>query len=238
MPGLERLQPLEAVYGYDLNRIIDALNNQRSSSSVSLAGIFVVGFGYQSVDSSFKARCRFLVPTNVTTLSKVTVSFTLQPYHGGTQGVTSTITHSHQVAQPAGAGALLTNLGQDTTGNLVSSGASITPFSVGKEYTSGAMTSGAPTGTVTANGHSHTIATDTALTETGMAQGIHIFVDGTDRTVALGGPWGGGTALDVTALDTSTYISTTGWHEFQFSSTALGGITVQVQIQGTINPSM
>ena len=57
------------------------------------------------------------------------------------------------------------------------------------------------------------LAAPSGLYDTGMAQGVHVYVDGTDRTSALSGPWGSGSAIDVSDLDISAWITTTGWHE-------------------------
>lgn len=78
----------------------------------------------------------------------------------------------------------------------------------------------------------------TAIYEAGMAQGVHVFIDGVDRTTALGGPFGSGTALDVSLLEIGQWITSTGWHELQLSSTSIGGVTAQVQFSGLINQSL
>ena len=77
--GLERAQPFDVMYGYDYNRVVDALNNQRTAS-VGLAAVMALTSGYQAVDSTSRARFRFLVPVNLTSISKVTISFTLDRY--------------------------------------------------------------------------------------------------------------------------------------------------------------
>src|SRR2546421_7251398 len=103
--GLERAQPFDVMYGYDYNRVVDALNNQRTAS-VGLAAVMALTSGYQAVDSTSRARFRFLVPVNLTSISKVTISFTLQPFHGvNVTTTTGATTHSHALASPTGAGA-------------------------------------------------------------------------------------------------------------------------------------
>lgn len=52
--------------------------------------------------------------------------------------------------------------------------------------------------------------------------------DGVDRTTALSGPWGSGSSIDVSDLDISAYITSTGWHEVALTSTTLGVIIAQV----------
>jgi len=76
--------------------------------------------------------------------------------------------------------------------------------------------------------HTHSLNPPSGLYDTGMAQGVHVYIDGTDRTTALGGPWGSGSSIDVSELDISAYITATGWHEFALTSTTLGVIVAQV----------
>jgi hypothetical protein len=76
--------------------------------------------------------------------------------------------------------------------------------------------------------HTHSLNAPSGLYDTGCAQGVHVFIDGTDRTTALGGPWGVGSTLDISDLDISAWITATGWHEVAISSTGLGVIVAQV----------
>lgn len=68
----------------------------------------------------------------------------------------------------------------------------------------------------------------TAIYESGMAQGCHVFIDGVDQTTALGGPFGAGSASDFGPLDVTPFITNTGWHEINISSTTIGGVTVTI----------
>lgn len=254
-PYLERLLPYDLVYGYQYNRIVDALTNNRTINSVAMLDAYDVCFGYQPVDATFKARCRFHVHTNIDTIIQVALHFTLQPFHVGNQTTSQTTTAaantsggtSHSHVLEAGIGTVAANAGFDVSGNFITA---TTPegVSVGIEYIGGLTTSGQPPGPHSLGAHTHTIPSltvnsanlnpPTAIYEAGMAQGVHVFIDGTDRTVALGGPWGVGVALDVTDLNLLPYITSTGWHEIQLSSTNIGGITTQVQFSGLLNGSI
>ena len=65
--------------------------------------------------------------------------------------------------------------------------------------------------------------------------GITLAIDGTDRTVALGGPWGSG---NITGIDATSFITTTGWHNLTFQSTAGTSITIHFQLQSLFNDSL
>jgi hypothetical protein len=113
-----------------------------------------------------------------------------------------------------------------------------TPNSTG----SGTSANGGATTPTSSNESTHThvipslsLNAPSAIYEAGMAQGVHVFVDNgsglVDQTTPLAGPWGAGVALDVSNLDITSYITTSGWKEIQLSSTAIGGITAQVIFQ-------
>ena len=91
-------------------------------------------------------------------------------------------------------------------------------------------------------GHTHTVPASAlsipdSLYEIGMAQATHIFIDGVDRTVALGGPWGAGSAIDIPDLDITQWLQAVGWHEIQFSSSTLGSIIPQLLVFATLGAS-
>jgi len=269
-PYLERLLPYDLVYGYQYNRIVDALTNNRQLNSVATLDCYDVCFGYQPVDATFKARCRWNLHTNVDTVINLTLHFTLQPFHVGNQttavastssggsahshsvsgqttggGTTSSdAAHSHLIHTLAGSGA--NNLQTDGSNILNNSGVNIDlSTTTGIASHSHSIASEGVTGATSSSesSHTHTIPSlslnaPTAIYEAGMAQGVHVFIDGTDRTGALGGPFGSGSALDVTNLNIAPYITTAGWHEIQLSSTAIGGITTQIQFCGLVNGSI
>lgn len=57
-------------------------------------------------------------------------------------------------------------------------------------------------------------ANATIFTQSGGMQNVYLKVDGTDRTMALGGPWANSV---VSNLDISSYIATTGYHTIELS---------------------
>lgn len=256
-PYLERMPPYDLVYGYQYNRVIDALTNTRGLDTVAMLDAYDVCFGYQPVDATFKARCRFHVHTNIDTIILISLHFTLQPFHVGNQTTAATTTtaantapaapHFHTWVAPAGT--VASTMGPNAGGSVVSNSGSPAGFRTATEASDGATHFSVSTGIDAAGaGHSHSIPSltvnsanlnpPTAIYEAGMAQGVHAFIDGVDETTPLGGPWGTGSALDITDLNLTPFITTTGWHEIQLSSTSIGGITTQVQFSGLLNGSI
>jgi hypothetical protein len=256
-----------------------------------LASILPYSFGLQPVDATYRARCRFQVPSNVILVTKALLSFSTGPFRSGIQTASGGTTsgdegaHTHDVGLPShshgtpnhshgtpdhrhvlftfnGAGAgvgnqdtydywdgsngwpiVLTVLTQGTVGPNVETrnagGGGTTPAG-------GGGTSGGGGGTVVASAagsaHHHTIPPESlnppsALFEAGMAQGCHVWIDGTDRTTALSGPFGGGSPTDIDDLDITAWLLTSGFHEIQLSSTALGGIMAQVTVFAVLGAS-
>jgi hypothetical protein len=158
----------------------------------------------------------------------------------GVASAGSSTSHTHTYVVGGGTGA---NTITATTTNLLGSpaGASLTFNLNSVDHTH--SVSGQATAGTTANNeatHTHSIPSlslnsPTAIYEAGMAQGVHVYIDNgsglVDQTTPLAGPWGAGVALDVSNLDITSYITTTGWKEIQLSSTAIGGITAQVIMQ-------
>lgn len=269
-PYLERMLPYDLTYGYQYNRIIDAMTNSRLQNTVAMTDAQAVCFGYQPVDSVFKARCRFWIPPNVDTIIRIYLSFTLQPFHVGNQTTSATTTttgggvtsaggsaHNHSVSGQSTGGTTSNNTSFSThqhtenldptyTQNATTSVQGPTPahnHAVPAESVTGATSSSEATHTHTVPGQSVTIPSlslnpPTAIYEAGMAQGVHAFLDGVDQTTPLGGPWGVGSALDISTLDITQYFTTLGWHEVQLSSTSIGGITVQMHFSSLMNGSI
>lgn len=256
-PYLEILKEYDTVLGYEYNRIVDALTNNRPLASVNMAQCYDICFGYQPVDSVFKARCRFHLHTSIDTVITVGLHLTLQPFHVGNQTTASTTTtaantapaapHFHTWVAPAGT--VSSSIGPNAGGSVVSGSGSPAGFRTATEASDGSTHFSVSTGIDAAGaGHTHAIPSltvnsanlnpPTAIYEAGMAQGVHVFVDGTDVTSTLGGPFGTGTAIDVTDLNISQFVSTTGWHEIQLSSTSIGGITTQIRMSTLLNGSM
>jgi hypothetical protein len=215
--------------------------NSQNTGQFTTAQFFPVYGGYQQVDGTYGARIRFFIPATVTKFVKSMLSFTLQPFHVGNQTTASANTSGSSSANSSGANdtehghTMLTFSG--TAANVITA--------------SGTTLYGNPAGpSLTSNlssvdhahpiPHTHTVPSlalnsPTAIYEAGMARGVHVWIDNgsglVDQTTPLAGPWGSGSALDVSNLDVTSYITTTGWKEIQLSSTTIGGITAQVIFQ-------
>lgn len=72
------------------------------------------------------------------------------------------------------------------------------------------------------------------LTTTNAPKTVQIWIDGTDRTAALGGPWGDGTTEFATGeLDLSSYLTTAGEHYIEIKETGAVGGRIQYEIQAS-----
>jgi hypothetical protein len=215
--------------------------NSQNTGQFTTAQFFPVYGGYQQVDGTYRARIRFFIPATVTKFVKSMLSFTLQPFHVGNQTTATANTSGSSSANSSGSND--TEHGHTT---ITFSGVAANTITA-----SGTTLYGNPAGpSLTSNlstvdhahpiPHTHTVPSlalnsPTAIYEAGMAQGVHVYIDNgsglVDQTTPLAGPWGAGSALDVSNLDITSYITTTGWKEIQLSSTAIGGITAQVIMQ-------
>jgi hypothetical protein len=82
---------------------------QQLSSSNTVASFEGGNFGYLMVDATYKARCRFLIPTRTMSVNKALLHFSLQPFRsgaasgtsGGTSGLTSA-NHTHSFSYSTG----------------------------------------------------------------------------------------------------------------------------------------
>lgn len=193
------------------------------------AGVLQSFSGYQPCDSSHNCRLRFELPPNaVNAVNACHLSFSLQPFRASQQtasGASSSSTtggsgHQHDIFVKANSG-LNTALYVDLTSQ------SHIGKNVGQDDDTGLTDLDSPAHSH-GMAHTHPLNAPTGLYDTGCAQGCHVFIDGVDRTTALGGPWGGGSSIDVSDLDISAYITTTGWHEVAITSTTLGVIVAQV----------
>jgi hypothetical protein len=226
--------------------------NSQNTGQFTTAQFFPVYGGYQQVDGTYRARIRFFIPATVTKFVKSMLSFTLQPFHVGNQTTASANTsaggsshnhttpnHNHLLWTDTST-TIATPLTLETVEASDSTGAGIL-FQVGG-ITGTTYTRSATGGATSANEATHThvipslsLNAPSAIYEAGMAQGVHVYIDNgsglIDQTTSLAGPWGAGSALDVSNLDVTSYITTTGWKEIQLSSTTIGGITAQVIFQ-------
>jgi hypothetical protein len=212
--------------------------------------------GFQSVDATYRHKNRFLIPTNLGVIQSVRVSFTIQAFRSGIQ-TTSAAGASHNHSIPSLSVNGVTSSGSSTTHNHVlsvatGSNTNTLSFNAGQIQASGAggsqsvglnsadHTHSVTGGTTVSNtagsesSHTHNLNNPTGLYETGMAQGVHLFIDGVDQTTPLSGPWGVGSAIDISELDITSFVTSTGWHEVQLSSTTIGAITSNVDIFGLL----
>jgi hypothetical protein len=193
------------------------------------AGVLQSYSGYQPVDATHRCRLRYELPPNaVNSIVATNLSFSLQPFRATTQGTSGASSasssasgpHKHGVPISDAAGGVTVNY-DNASGTLKAvigiGGGTVNPFTL-DDSPSHAHTIA----------HTHAITAPDGLYDTGCAQGVHVFIDGTDRTSALGGPWGSGSSIDVSDLDITAYITTTGWHEVALSSTSLGVVVAQV----------
>lgn len=232
--------------------------NSQNTGQFTTAQFFPVYGGYQQVDGTYRAKVRFFIPAAVSKYVKTLLSFTLQPFHVGNQTTAAANTsasgsaHSHTVT-----GATSNSNGTDHIHSILVSGGSAANTITASSTTLFGTPGGATlTSTLESVTHTHAVSGQTAnneaththsipslslnapsaIYEAGMAQGVHVFIDNgsglVDQTTPLGGPWGGGSALDVSSLDITSYFTTFGaWKEVQLSSTTIGGITPQIIFQ-------
>lgn len=72
------------------------------------------------------------------------------------------------------------------------------------------------------------------LVTTNAPKTVEIWIDGTDRTSALGGPWGNGTAEFATGeLDISSYVTASGEHYINIKETGAVGGRIQYEIRAS-----
>jgi hypothetical protein len=172
------------------------------------AGVLQSYSGYQPVDATHRCRLRYELPPNaVNVILASSLSFSLQPFRATVQGTSGSSSASSSGTQSAGHAHFL-QLSQEAA--TPSSGALFWNGTDGVLTDKGANTSLNQPLTANNNNdhthgipHTHAITAPDGLYDTGNAQGAHVFIDGTDRTTALGGPWGVGSSIDVSDLDIS-----------------------------------
>jgi len=218
-----------------------------------LASVMPFSFGLQPVDATYKARCRFQIPSNVLLVTKALLSFSTGPFRSAIQVTISnegahthpTPNHGHEIAHFVSitAGATPHPASPTFVLDMRDSGGGAQQFGVdngtGPAPTSDIWTYVDGGGSTSAAGsaHTHTLSSPSGLYEAGDAQGCHVWIDGTDRTTALGGPFGSGSPADIDDLDVTAWLLTPGFHEIQLSSTALGGIMAQVTVFAVLGAS-
>lgn len=98
------------------------------------------------------------------------------------------------------------------------------------EYSEGAWYSG---WIQSVGGHQHAAASaGSGLTTTDVPKTVEIWIDGVDRTSALGGPWGDGVAEFASGeLDISSYVSSSGEHYIEIKETGAVGGRIQYELR-------
>ncbi|HXH05358.1 MAG TPA: hypothetical protein VNI83_02090 [Vicinamibacterales bacterium] len=82
-------------------------------------------------------------------------------------------------------------------------------------------------------GHTHNLTL--AIAESGMASSLRLYIDGVDRTTALGGPWNAAVELDIRQyLVNARQVPVVGAHEIQVRSSTAGAVEVTGDIYGVI----
>jgi len=206
--------------------------------------------GYQGVDSTHNLRLRFEIPQNVQMIQRVLLAFSLQAWRASQQSTAASNTSGSGGSQtPTSSGVSNLHSHGIAFADLVR-GVSVSVDSAGLYasgsggVTVGTNTDGPHTHTVSIAAHTHSIPSlslnaPSGLVDQAMAQGCHVYITPpggaqSDITTALGGPWGSGSALDVSDLDISAYVTSGGWWEIQISSTTLGGIIANVATIGIV----
>ncbi len=221
---------------------------QARYGSAGGAGVLPAYSGYQPVDATHNCTLRFELPASiVNVINGSRLSFSLKPFRATQQTASGagslhshTISTAHQHRWAAWDGTVTADVTSFKTRSV---------YAAGYGYVSAFMdtnaimdgkdlltdNAGGVAGTSGNEGsHTHALNAPSGLYDTGMAQGCHVFIDGVDRTSALSGPWGVGSALDVSDLDISAWITMTGWHEVLITSTSLGVIIAQVMTKAQL----
>lgn len=207
------------------------------------AGVLQAYSGYQPVDSSHRCRLRYELPSNaVNSIIASHLSFSLQAFRATQQTASGagslhhhTVDTSHQHRWGLWDGTVTQDVTSFRNWSVYVDGhgyASMFMYHDGTILDGHDLLTDSTGGVSSTSGdegaHTHSLNAPSALYDTGMAQGVHVFIDGVDRTTALNGPWGSGSSIDVSDLDISAYITSTGWHEIQLSSSTLGVVVAQV----------
>jgi len=206
--------------------------------------------GLQPVSTGFPCRIIFFIPTNLLALQKVTVSFALVAFRSGQQSTSAGgSAHNHSVSGQTASATTSGNQGANhlhtitinsgLAGNTVfydSLGVGLqasTGGTVGTSTENATHTHGVPATAVSAatsssdSTHTHALNAPNAIYETGAASGATVILDG---TTILAGPYN----ADQFELDITQFLTGSGKHEVQITSTALGGIFGHVQVIGLV----
>jgi hypothetical protein len=220
--GIERLQDDDDVTGYDYNRIVDVLDGTRYGQFTNPAPFPTGGFGPFNDSLSYPDSCDathpfhfdVFIPSNVTQLNFAKLSFFLKAFRSevaqasssGFNFITNVTTNAgnaqHAHADPQG-GNTGTGGGQDPVIGLNLTFANAIT-SVGLVY---------------------------GIFESTTATNVTVTINGTDRTVALGGPAGGFTT-DQTELEVSQWLTIGVKNTIDLAPGNLGRIVGHLRLTG------
>jgi len=241
---LERLQDDDLVYGYNYNRIVDALTGNYIGYTYTTHNDTWVNV--ENVDPNFPGRLYYVIPKNTITILDAVLSFKLLSSRTSNAFTVSGTgfdatgesghTHNHNHGGHGHSIHVLGASGQVATLVGNGGGAGWGDNSQGSNYdTSQIVNSTTPNNDATASSghshnHSHTIdgSSFLGISEGTVAAGVTIQFDGTDQTVALGGPWNS----DIVEMSILKYLpqSQGVWHVVNLTSTQLGQMQTHLRL--------
>jgi hypothetical protein len=208
--------------------------------------------GWQPVSAGFPCRNVFFVMSNLLALQKVTLSFALVAFRSGQQSTSAGgSAHSHSVSGQTASSttsgsqgpnhthtlnsdnvAITNALGTDASGTILRWNLAGSPLIATSgenlNHTHPVPAAGVSAATSSSDSaHTHNLNAPNAIYETGLATGCTVILDG---TTILAGPYNS----NQNELDITAYVTGSGQHEIQITSTALGGIFGHVQVVGLV----
>jgi len=171
-----------------------------------------------NVDATHKLKVKFYVPTETLSVKKVLLNFSLEAFRSYETGASS---GGGQTSSSGGSGTYSTT---DETGlgygGYTDNASATSPHNHWFDFSLSNHSHN-----VTLSSHSHTVSDHThnltfGIYEGTSATGVKVYVDGTLRL----DNGGAGYTTDQASLDLSSWITTTGWHYIELSSTQLGRI--------------
>lgn len=259
---LDRLLDDDLVYGYNYNRIVDALNgNYIGVTYIAHNDTWV---NTENIDpvNGFNGRLWYVIPSNMVAIQKAFLSIKFLNYRTystitfGTTGTDATATtpaadatgesgHSHNhnhsllpTGNTAGAGTVAWNNGSPgilVVTNLAPNAdtSSIQSNAAGSSGHSHNHTHGAHS-----HSHSHTISGSTivGIQEDASPSNVTILFDGVDRTVTLGGPFN----TDIVELDITSFINQakSAWHKIEFGGSSRGQLQMHLRLNLLVSTSV
>ena len=256
---LERLLDDDQVYGYDYNRIVDALNgNYIGVTYIAHNDTWV---NTENIDpvNGFNGRLAYVIPSNMIALQKAFLSIKFFNYRTystinfsgtGTDATAATPTadatgesghshsHGHVLAfQGTNSGNVLSLpavAGQIfVSGGGNDAGGTVQSNAAGSSGHSHSHTHGAHS-----HSHNHTVTGSTiiGISEDTSPANVTILFDGIDKTSALGGPFN----ADVVELDITSFINQAKgvWHQLAFGGTQRGQLQMHLRLNLLVSTSV